>query len=270
MIKYIITEVHCNDDKCSFNDEKIYFEESLWNDWLKKFKQYDIDQYNTEHTYTGGSGDALVAIDYYWAKRMFDAYNVVYATEKELNTLKKFNYFHYNISKLICGIQEIFNKIKADHDNIAINYDNVYNTVKEENKDEYVSDLPKQYTWNKSDYDKIVNCQIESQSISECRGCATIYISLKRSDGGGQVYGGYLCGTAPSFSNLDEKCLNVYGKACIFKLEKLFDCTFTSLMNKYCRAVIGNDGYIKAIGDIMEDKWFSFEELSKRFRTEEE
>lgn len=143
---------------------------------------------------------------------------------------------------------------------------NAEKKILEKIKSNYTSD--EDYNFS----DNLVNCKIESISFNTDYNFYSFWIYLKRSDYGHQGYGGYSLGNVPddklNDNNITEDDITSnYGKACLFKIKNLFNITsLNELVGKVCRIHINDDGYIDSIGDIIENKWFSYKFTANEFK----
>jgi len=95
------------------------------------------------------------------------------------------------------------------------------------------------------------NAIIESADLNtEDFGVLTLWLMLKY-DGGGQGFGGYC------LYNPHEKNPKNYAGLFIYQCMRIAGVEhFSKMVGKAIRVRIGDDGKIKEIGHIIEDKWF--------------
>lgn len=115
---------------------------------------------------------------------------------------------------------------------------------------------------------EILNGKITSTKLGEEHGCLTAYITIEGS-GWGCSTGGYC---------LDHWCCkpgeyySSDGYGAIVELMKTFNVeSWEELVGQYCRVEHeGWGGKIIKVGNIMEDKWFSWDEYFKQVKEKHE
>jgi hypothetical protein len=112
--------------------------------------------------------------------------------------------------------------------------------------------------------EEIINAQIEDTMLgNEDHGILTFYLFLKF-DGSGQGFGGYALSTYDKEKK--RRVGHAFGTDCILQiLDVLKARKWEELRGKYVRVKrdAGWSGKIRAIGHIVEDKWFNIEDLAK-------